>query len=126
MKLCRFDDDRLGIVEGDLVLDVTDALDVIAPSRWPLPAADPLIVHLERVLERAKSLAATAPRRPLATVRLNAPVANPTKLIGAPINYREHIDEAKRDTGISHGREDRKSTRLNSSHSQQSRMPSSA
>ena len=105
MKLCRFDNDRLGIVEGDLVLDVSGALDVIPPVRWPLPAGDPLVMHLDRVLAMARSLAGAAPRVPLAGVRLHSPVANPTKIIGAPINYREHIDEAKRDAGISHGRE---------------------
>ncbi|NJN40214.1 MAG: fumarylacetoacetate hydrolase family protein [Gammaproteobacteria bacterium] len=105
MKLCRFDDVRLGIVEGENVLDVSDALDVIPPERWPLPAGDPLIRNLAGVLGRARSLAGTARRRPLGAVRLNSPVANPTKIIGAPINYREHIDEARRDAGISHGRE---------------------
>ena len=29
MKLCRFDNNKLGIVEGDQVLDVTKALSVI-------------------------------------------------------------------------------------------------
>lgn len=105
MKVCRFDADRLGIVAGDQVLDVTGALDELPAVRWPLPSGDLLIAHLERVLARARSLAATAPRKPLADVRLLAPVANPTKIIGAPINYREHIDEAKRDAGIAHGRE---------------------
>lgn len=105
MKLCRFDDDRLGIVEGDEVLDVSDALDAIPPARWPIPVGDPLIIHLERVLARALHMASSAPRRPLAGVRLHAPIANPSKIIGAPINYREHIEEARRDPGISHGRE---------------------
>jgi len=31
MKICRFDDDRLGIVEGPEVLDVSEALAAIAP-----------------------------------------------------------------------------------------------
>jgi len=105
MKLCRFDDDRLGLAEGDEMLDVTAALDVLPSVRWPLPAGDPLILHLDEVLARARKLAANAPRRPLAQCRLLTPVANPTKIIGAPINYREHIEEARRDTGISHGRE---------------------
>lgn len=105
MKLCRFDNDRLGIVDADQVLDVSDALDAIPPARWPLPVGDPLILHLEQVLARARSLAKAARRTPLGEVRLKAPVANPSKIIGAPINYREHIDEARRDAGISHGRE---------------------
>ena len=105
MKVCRFDADRLGIVEGDQVLDVTAALQELPAVRWPLPSGDLLIAHLEHVLARVRSLAPTASRKSLAEVRLLAPVANPTKIIGAPINYREHIDEAKRDAGIAHGRE---------------------
>jgi len=105
MKLCRFDDDRLGIVEGDEVADVSAALDAIAPLRWPLRPGDALIANLEAVLGRARALAARAPRRKLAELRLRPPVANPSKIVNAPINYQAHIDEAKRDQGIAHGRE---------------------
>lgn len=105
MKLCRFDDDRLGLVEGDAVLDVTEALAAIPPQKWPYRHGDALITHLPAVLERAKSLAPRAPRRKLAEVRLRAPVANPSKIVNAPINYQKHIDEAKGDQGIAHGRE---------------------
>ena len=40
MKICRFDNDRLGVVEGDRVLDVTGALDVLPKLSWPLPGGD--------------------------------------------------------------------------------------
>jgi 2-keto-4-pentenoate hydratase/2-oxohepta-3-ene-1,7-dioic acid hydratase in catechol pathway len=105
MKICRFDNDRLGIVEGGEVLDVTEALAAIAPRQWPCPHGDALIAHLPAVLERAKSLAPRARRLPLDGLRLAAPVANPSKIVNAPINYQAHIDEAKRDQGIAHGRE---------------------
>jgi 2-keto-4-pentenoate hydratase/2-oxohepta-3-ene-1,7-dioic acid hydratase in catechol pathway len=105
MKICRFDNDRLGLVEGGEVLDVTEALGAIPPQKWPYPHGDALIANLPAVLERAKSLAARAPRRRLAEVKLLPPVANPSKIVNAPINYQAHIDEAKRDQGIAHGRE---------------------
>lgn len=105
MKIARFDDDRLGLVRGGEVLDVTPALEAIPPSRWPLAFGDPLIVHLDAVLTRARALEAGAPRHPLASVRLRSPVANPTKIIGAPINYQAHIEESKADQGIAHGRD---------------------
>ena len=104
MKICRFDDDRLGVVEGEEVLDVTPALAGIPMQRWPLAQGDPLLTHIDRVLAAAKPLLAAAPRKPVAAVRLLAPVANPSKIIGAPINYSEHIEESKRDPGIAHGR----------------------
>jgi len=105
MKLCRFDDDRLGLVEGDEVLDVSEALSALAPQKWPYHHGDALIAHLPAVLERAKNLAARAARRKLSEIRLRPPVANPSKIVNAPINYQAHIDEAKRDQGIAHGRD---------------------
>lgn len=105
MKICRFDDDRLGLVEAGEVLDVTEALAAIPAQRWPQRYGDALIAHLPAVLERARALAPGAARRALSTVRLRAPVANPSKIVNAPINYQAHIDEAKRDQGIAHGRE---------------------
>jgi len=105
MKLCRYDNDRLGIVEGAEVLDVSAALDAIAPQRWPFRHGDALIASLPAVLERARRLSARAGRQKLSEVRLRPPVANPSKIINAPINYQAHIDEAKKDQGIAHGRE---------------------
>lgn len=105
MKLCRFDDDRLGLVEGAEVIDVTAALEVLAPRRWPAPPGDALIAALDAVLARARAIAPHSPRLPLDAARLKAPVANPSKIINAPINYQAHIEEAKRDQGIAHGRE---------------------
>jgi 2-keto-4-pentenoate hydratase/2-oxohepta-3-ene-1,7-dioic acid hydratase in catechol pathway len=104
MRICRFDDDRLGLVKGDAVLDVTPALEAIPLQRWPLAHGDPLIAHLGAVLERVRALEAGAPRRRLAEVRLKSPVANPGKIVNAPINYQAHIDEAKADPKLGGGR----------------------
>ena len=46
MRLCRFDNDRLGVVDGDVVRDVTAALDVIPAYRYPLPEHDLLVANL--------------------------------------------------------------------------------
>jgi len=105
MKICRFDNDRLGLVEGGEVFDVSEALGAIPAQKWPYRHGDALIANLPAVLERARSLAARAPRRKLSEVKLLPPVANPSKIVNAPINYQAHIDEAKRDQGIAHGRE---------------------
>jgi 2-keto-4-pentenoate hydratase/2-oxohepta-3-ene-1,7-dioic acid hydratase in catechol pathway len=104
MKICRYDDDRLGIVEGDEVLDVSEALAAIPGQRWPLAKGDPLIVNFKQVLAAAKKLAPKAKRKNLAKVKLLSPVANPGKIIGAPINYNDHIAESVKDPGIAHGR----------------------
>ena len=100
MKLCRFDEDRLGVVDGDVVRDVTAALDVLPAYRYPLPAHDVLIANLPQVLSRVRALVADAPTRPLADVTLLSPVANPGKLIAAPVNYQKHLDEVRSDVAI--------------------------
>ena len=43
MKLCRFNNDRLGVVEGETIKDVSAALDVLPSLRWPLPQGDQFI-----------------------------------------------------------------------------------
>lgn len=102
MRLCRFADDRLGLVEGSNVRDVTAALDVLPAYRYPLPAFDVLIANLDTVLERARAIAPSAPVMPAAGLQLLSPVANPSKVIGAPVNYQKHLDEVKGDAAIHH------------------------
>jgi 2-keto-4-pentenoate hydratase/2-oxohepta-3-ene-1,7-dioic acid hydratase in catechol pathway len=104
MKICRFDDNRLGIVDGGEVLDVTQALGEIPEQRWPLAHGDPLIHNFRKVLAAAKRLAPKAKRKKLASVKLLSPVANPGKIVAAPINYDDHIAESVKDPGIAHGR----------------------
>lgn len=104
MKLCRFDDDRLGVVQADDVLDVTPALAEIPAQRWPIAQGDPLMLNWERVMAAVAALLPGAPRRPLGSVKLLSPVPNPSKIIGAPINYADHIEESNKDPGIAHGR----------------------
>jgi 2-keto-4-pentenoate hydratase/2-oxohepta-3-ene-1,7-dioic acid hydratase in catechol pathway len=103
MKLCRFNDNRLGVVEGETVKDVTTALDVLPQVCYPFPGHDALIANLASVAGRARTLAAAAPAVPLANVRLLSPVANPGKLIAAPVNYQKHLDEVRGDSQIHHG-----------------------
>lgn len=105
MKICRFDDNRLGLVQGDEITDVSAALDVLPAVRWPLPQGDILIQNLDRILPRIVELAPTAPRRKVSEVKLLSPVPNPSKIVNAPINYQKHLEEGHRDPGINHGRE---------------------
>lgn len=103
MKLCRFDGNRLGVVQGEVLRDVTAVTDALPALRWPLPPGDLLIAQLPALLPRIAELAATAPAVPLAGVRLDSPVANPNKIIAAPVNYHKHIEESRADPGIHFG-----------------------
>lgn len=103
MRLCRFNDDRLGVVDGATVRDVTAALDVLPAYRYPLPSHDALLANLEQVTARVKTMLADAPALPLTGVTLLSPVANPGKLIAAPVNYQKHLDEVQSDSQIHAG-----------------------
>jgi 2-keto-4-pentenoate hydratase/2-oxohepta-3-ene-1,7-dioic acid hydratase in catechol pathway len=108
MRFCRFGDGRLGVVDGMAIRDVTAALDVLPAHRYPLPSHDPFIANLAQVTARAKSLLASAPAIPVGAapagaVRLLSPVANPGKLIAAPVNYQKHLEEVKTDKEIHAG-----------------------
>lgn len=77
MKICRFDDDRVGIVRGDLVFDITKhAGDKLFPS------VPPGLTKL--------------PAKPLRSVRLLSPVRSPGKILAAPVNYKAHIVEMQK------------------------------
>ena len=102
MRFCRFGENRLGLVEGSQVRDVTAALDVLGDYRYPLPIMDQFIANLDKISERVKAIAAAAPVLDLEGLKLLSPVANPSKIVGAPLNYQKHIDEAKEDEGIHH------------------------
>lgn len=95
MRFCRFGEGRLGLVDGATVRDVTAALDVLPAVRYPLPAYDPFIADLSKVAERARALAASASAQPLAGLKLLSPVANPGKIVAAPVNYKAHAQEVR-------------------------------
>lgn len=102
MRFCRFDEGRLGLVEGSIVRDVTPALDILPRYAYPLPQHDIFIANLEAVATRARAVAKDAPALPIDSVTLLSPVANPGKIIAAPVNYQKHLNEV-RDNPQLHG-----------------------
>lgn len=103
MRLCRFNENRIGVVRGDSVFDVTAALELLPAHRYPFPIGDALIENLDMLRPRMEELADEATAVPVADVHLLSPVANPTKVIGVPQNYEEHAQETLVDHAISHG-----------------------
>ena len=101
MKICRFNHDRIGLIDGERVLDVTDRFDTAPP--WPVPPGDWVAAQIAARLPELRGLD-IGRGGPLAAVRLESPIANPGKIIGAPVNYRAHIEEANRDGAINHGK----------------------
>ena len=93
MKLCRYDDDRLGVVRGNLVHDVTEAQTEIRKAAPYAMKGDAVIAALPQWRERIERMADKAAGKPIASVKLLPPVARPTKLTCAPTNYQAHIEE---------------------------------
>jgi 2,4-diketo-3-deoxy-L-fuconate hydrolase len=102
MRLCRFGDDRLGLVRGDEVFDVTAALAALPAHRYPLPRFDPLVAQLAELTAGIAAAAQRAKPIPLATLALQSPIANPGKIVAAPVNYKKHLEEARADAAIHH------------------------
>ena len=103
MRLCRFKPNRVGVVLGDEVADVTDIVAQLMPVCWPAPMEDPLIARLAVIRGDLEQAAMTAVRLPLASLTLLSPVANPPKIVAAPVNYAKHFDEAATDPELHHG-----------------------
>jgi 2-keto-4-pentenoate hydratase/2-oxohepta-3-ene-1,7-dioic acid hydratase in catechol pathway len=93
MKICRFNDDRLGIVVGGFVHDVTDLQTEIRSASPYAMLGDAIIAALPEWRERLSARARQVPGVPLAEVALLAPVARPSKVMAAPTNYADHIAE---------------------------------
>jgi 2-keto-4-pentenoate hydratase/2-oxohepta-3-ene-1,7-dioic acid hydratase in catechol pathway len=85
MRLVSYDDGRVGCLAGDRVIPLTGRTmrDVIAS--WP-PGGLAVPAHQDGI--------------PLRDVRLRVPVADPSKIIAAPVNYRDHQAEMNADAQV--------------------------
>ena len=101
MKLARYNADKLGLVKNEQLIDVTEAGDEAGDLRWPIPPGDRLVAALDRVCARVEEVRKWGFVQLHKSVSLKSPVANPTKVIGAPANYRAQIDEVKAGPGTS-------------------------
>jgi 2,4-diketo-3-deoxy-L-fuconate hydrolase len=105
MRICRFDNNRLGVIDGDEVADVTTALSSLSPLSWPVPHGDHLIRNFGLMRDRLQAEADGGRRLRTSEIRLLSPVANPSKVIAAPVNYAAHLAEARADRGVNFGSE---------------------
>jgi 2-keto-4-pentenoate hydratase/2-oxohepta-3-ene-1,7-dioic acid hydratase in catechol pathway len=97
MRLCFFDNKRLGLVKGDKVFDVSEVLAELPTQTYPYPRHDILIAALPELKSKISALAETATALDIDQVTLLSPVQNPGKVVAAPVNYQAHIQEAVED-----------------------------
>jgi 2,4-didehydro-3-deoxy-L-rhamnonate hydrolase len=95
VKLCWFDDRRLGLVSGARVLDITEVLGRISDPGYPARKGDLLIANLAALAPAIAQAAGRAASVAITEARFLSPVAQPTKIIGTPVNYLKHVEEAQ-------------------------------
>jgi 2,4-diketo-3-deoxy-L-fuconate hydrolase len=96
MNICRFNNDRIGLVRGTSVHDVTRLIGV--SSVEPVLAARTLLNAI------SNEVIARTPTQPLDSVTLLSPIRSPGKILAAPDNYRAHSKEMQADASASFGR----------------------
>jgi 2-keto-4-pentenoate hydratase/2-oxohepta-3-ene-1,7-dioic acid hydratase in catechol pathway len=92
MKIAVFDDERVGLVEGDQLYDVTGAFPELL-SGLPKQRINWLIAHWDAMAGALKAARQSA--RPIALSSVTLRAANPgaPHVFAAPANYRKHIGE---------------------------------
>jgi 2,4-didehydro-3-deoxy-L-rhamnonate hydrolase len=102
MRICWFNDNRLGLVKGDRVLDVTKALEKLKLT-YPYPKGDPLIANLDRMKPEILAASEGASSVAVKDAKFLAAVQAPTKIIGTPTNYMDHREEAQQQRDVFSG-----------------------
>ena len=88
MKLAFFDDFKLGVVAGDKVVDVTDAVKDI-PRLGPQDVMRGVIERFDALKDRLVDAAAKGHGKPVSQVRLRPPLLKPENIICMAVNYME-------------------------------------
>ncbi len=88
MKLCYFNDWRLGVIKGDQVVDVTDAAKGV-PHRDTRDLIVGVIAEWDSYKGKLEKAAADGKGVPLAGVRLRPPVPRPGNIDCMAVNYME-------------------------------------
>jgi 2,4-didehydro-3-deoxy-L-rhamnonate hydrolase len=103
MRICWYNDNRLGLVKGDRVLDVTKALEKLPKLAYPYPKGDPLITNLEAMKPAIEAASQGAASIAVKDAKFLSPVQAPTKIIGTPTNYTDHREEAAQQRDVFSG-----------------------
>jgi 2-keto-4-pentenoate hydratase/2-oxohepta-3-ene-1,7-dioic acid hydratase in catechol pathway len=91
VRLVRFDEGRIGVLQGDTVHDATGAIG-LDPSAWPPVGMLRLIRNFGDLRPKLEQ-AARQPGIRLDRVRLLAPIVWPHNLFAYPVNYIAHQTE---------------------------------
>jgi len=93
MRFCRFGDNRYGVLDGEDVVDVTSVVTSVIGRGKEVRFGDPFFANLDGIVEALGQSFGAGPRLPVNEAKLLCPVKAPSKVIAAPVNYREHVRE---------------------------------
>ncbi len=88
MKLLFFNDFKLGVLKGDVVVDVSDKVSSILHI-GPHDLINGLIEHFDEYRNTLQQAASRRKGVPVAEVKIRAPLPRPTNIICMAVNYRE-------------------------------------
>jgi 2-keto-4-pentenoate hydratase/2-oxohepta-3-ene-1,7-dioic acid hydratase in catechol pathway len=88
MKLVFFDDFKLGVVQGESVVDVSNVVKDI-PNLEPQDLIVGLIERFDQYRTPLEQAASRGPGVPLASVRLRPPLPRPNNIVCMAVNYME-------------------------------------
>src|SRR5713226_6744213 len=88
MKLLFFDDFKLGVLKGDAVIDVSDAVKDI-PHTGPHNLISGLIERFADYKGRLDGAAARGQGKPVNQVRIRPPLPKPYNIVAMAVNYME-------------------------------------
>lgn len=102
MKICRFNEDRIGLVEQKEVIDITDLAKDVGVHPPEKLVGDPLVMALPDIALALAKDSAQRSRCAIDTVKLECPVRFPTKIVAAGNNYKAHAAEMARNRSAGH------------------------
>jgi 2-keto-4-pentenoate hydratase/2-oxohepta-3-ene-1,7-dioic acid hydratase in catechol pathway len=89
MKLLFYDDFRLGVVRGDEVVDVMDAVKEV-PHTYPQDLIKGVIERWDTYKGKLEAAAASGQGKPLSSVRIRPPLPKPANIACMAVNYMEN------------------------------------
>jgi 2-keto-4-pentenoate hydratase/2-oxohepta-3-ene-1,7-dioic acid hydratase in catechol pathway len=88
MKILFFDDWKLGVLKGDTVVDVSDAVKDI-PHLGPHDLINGLISRFGEYKAKLQDAASKGSGVPVSKVRIRPPLPKPTNIVAMAVNYME-------------------------------------
>jgi 2-keto-4-pentenoate hydratase/2-oxohepta-3-ene-1,7-dioic acid hydratase in catechol pathway len=90
VKILRFNDDRVGVLKGENVVDVSDTV-TSRSARGPQGVMEEIIESWGKYRRRFEKKLAQEGGLPLSSVKLLAPLPRPSKVLAAFANYMDYL-----------------------------------